>query len=234
MWLLSLLVLAHASEPPTFPRHDDALKVRRFARLVGDGPAWGSTPQKRGVVEAWIFRDGIVEHATIERRGVVQEARRYDAGGRLQTTVLYADGAPASVQVHGAGAALLEVAGWTPTQSGPASTLLPPAVRLQVLDATGDPFAPAFTEGLLDGCGCRLEHGTTAWLDGHVGVRLRVTVPHTTAPLTGELWAVPLASQTVVLSALVPATAQGAPQGGLPALAPGRAAAALMQIQEDP
>jgi hypothetical protein len=67
-----------------------------------------------------------------------------------------------------------------------------------------DPFAPAFVEGLLDGCACALLDRTTGWIDGRPAARHALLVPPPGppggAPDLVDVWAVPRGDRLLVLT----------------------------------
>lgn len=234
MWPWLCLTLAQAQPDLPFPRADDALMERRFSRLVGDGPAWGSGRNRSGAVQAWIFSDGVVEHAVISTARGAFEERRYDASGGLLTTAQWRDGAPAEVVVHVPEEVAFDPSGWA-AHTLPGAVVRAPApadgvyLAWSVIPGEGDPLSDGFRDGLAERCACRLEDRTTAWIEGRAGAQYRVQVLDPVAPWTGEVWAVAGAEGTLMITALVRSDADGAPVEGMGALATGRAMAALVR-----
>jgi len=234
-WLCFGLALAAPTDP--LPRAAEPLTQRDFARLVGEGPAWGYGRRRHGAVTAWIFPDGVVEHAEIRKGRTLSEVRHYDAGGRPWTTTIYEDGQPKTVQVHRPTEATVDVSAWSVRHEGGWVLRWPPEtgspwLSLKVVPSTADPRSDAFREGLAEACGCLLEDRTTAWIEGRPGVRYRVRVPDPDRPWTGDLWAFSSGDHALLLASLVPARPDSGPEDGPVALAVGRAVVALARREE--
>ncbi|MBW1876993.1 MAG: hypothetical protein JRJ84_01390 [Deltaproteobacteria bacterium] len=239
MWLWLLMPLAAAVPDGPLPRADEPLIERRFARVVGMGPAWGHLRRRSGPVRAWIFPDGVIEHAEIALGRHEQEVRRYDAAGHRLTTAHFLEGMPTEVVVHIPEEVRLKVDGWEAHTLPGATLRIPPAsadhhITWQVVPGDGDPLSDDYRAGMLSECACLLESRATTWIDGRPGARYRVRLLDPDAPWTGEIWATRSAGSVLLLSALVPARADGAPAGGMAVLAVGGATAALARWEDEP
>jgi len=239
MWPWLWMALAAAVPDAPFPRTDAPLLERRFARVVGEGPAWGHLRRRTGPVRAWIFPDGVIEHAEITLSRQERQVQRFDAAGHRLTTARYLQGRPTEVVVHLPQEVRLDVSGWEVRELPGLTLWLPPEsqdhqVAWQVVPGPGDPMSDDYRDGLLSDCACLVESRTTAWLDGRPGARYRVRTLDPEVPWTGEVWAARSAGSVLLLSAMVPARADGAPVAGLGALAVGRATAALARWEEEP
>ncbi len=239
MIALLWLGMALANPQDVLPRADAPLTVRGFTRLAGDGPAWGYGPRRGGPVTAWIFPDGIVEHAELRKGKARVETRHFDAAGRPLTTTVYADDAPSRVVVHQPVEATFEVTSWEHRALGGATVRWPLAadghrLAASVVETPADPRDPSFRDGLLAGCGCVLEGASAAWVEGHPGARYRVRVHDADGTWVGEVFAVSDGERALLISALVPATLDGGPRAGPAALTLGRALAALATFEATP
>lgn len=229
-WLCFGLALAAPRYP--LPRAHDPVTQRHFARLVGEGPAWGYGRRRHGAVTAWIFPDGVVEHAEIREGHDLAEVRHYDAGGHLWATTIYTDGHPAKVQIHRPTESSVDVSSWSERHEDGWVLRWPPEhsspwLSLKVVPSKADPRSDAFADGLSQACGCLLEDRTTAWIDGRPGVRYHVRVTDPDRPWTGDLWAFSSGDHALLVASLVPAHPDAGPEGGPAALAVGRAVIAL-------
>jgi hypothetical protein len=190
-------------------------------------------------VRARIFPDGVIEHAEISLGRREREVRRYDAAGHLLTTAHYREGSPSEVVVHIPEETRLDVSAWE-EHGLPGVTLRAPPettghqLTWQVVPGAGDPLSDEYRDGLLAACACLVESRTTAWIDGRPGARYRVRLLDPDAPWTGEIWAARSEESVLLVSAMVPARADGAPEGGMAALAVGRATVALARWVEEP
>jgi len=229
--------LALAASTDALPRADQRLVERRYARLSGDGPAWGVERRATGPVKAWVFPDGTVEHAEFLRGKYVVEVRRYGPVGEALTTTRLTDGIATEVVVGTA--APIDVGAWEDRVIDGVHARWPAPDPARHLDAfvqrtVADPRSDTVRDALAAWCGCLLEDRDTAWLDGVPGVVYRVRLPHPSAPWTGEVWVVGDGTRALALASLVPADADGLPVGGISALAPGRAVAATVAFEEAP
>lgn len=229
--------LALAAPYDALPRADQKIVERRYARLSGAGPAWGIERRATGPVRAWVFPDGVVEHAEFLRGKSVIEVRRYGPSGEALTTLRLSDGAPKEVVVSGAEA--IDVSAWEERVQDGVRARWPapdPGRHLATLVSRtpADPRSDAVRDSLAEWCACLLEDRDTAWLDGVPGVVYRVRLPHPEAAWVGEVWVVSDGVRALALASLVPADADGLPVGGKAALAPGRAVAATVAFEEAP
>lgn len=223
MWSLLWMPLALAQPDAPFPRADQPLRERRFRGIVGEGPAWGHPPARQGRVSAWIFPDGVIEHALVRDGRQIAEIRRYDAQGQPLTTVLQGASGPETVVVHQPDETRVEVSAWSARQVGPWALRLPPE-HVEARWSEGGPtdvWSDAFRDALLATCACVIEYRTTAWLDGRPGARYRLRVLDPDRPWTTEAWAVPSDAGVLVLTA----------RDAAAATATGRAAAALARLE---
>lgn len=244
MILLVLAPLAWAAADRPLPRVDEILQTRRYWAVEGDGPYRPRWRNRRGKHQCWTWPDGIAEHCDRYEGRQVVERRQFGAGGHLlATTTITADG-PTQVTVHGISPVQMDVAAWSTRPLG-ALTLRAPTDASSdtwvVADGTirvnrvpmgdGDLFGPDLRRGLRAWCACVIEDRSTAWIDGVTGVRYRVRHPHPTAPVVGEVWAVPQGDDVVLIGFVV---AGGGPLPDVERrLAGGRATIALARWSKE-
>lgn len=220
---------AAADALPPLPRADEVPEVRWYGRVdeVG-GRLEGRYRRRRdGEHALTVLPDGLVVRWWQATRGGAIDHQR-DAAGRPLVTVTWTAGVPAAVTLHGPVDEQLPVEGWSWAalpgggavwaQAGaaageaPGGPLLGGTWSAAVHPAT-DPFAPAFAEGLLDGCACALFDRGTTWVDGRTAARHALLVPAAGAlPGSGgedlaEVWAIPRDGALLVLTYRVHAPA---------------------------
>lgn len=206
--------LPHAGEVPELRWYGQVSEVGGL--VVG---RWRR--RKDGEHELSVLPDGSVVRWW-HRTAQAEEDHQRDAAGRAWATTRWVAGSPVAVTLHGPTDEPIDVAGWswtalpgggavwTPsgassTDDGAAGPLLGGRWTASLRTAT-DPTAPAFGEGLLDGCRCALVDRGTAWLDGRPAVRhaLRVPAPGALPGDPGdtfvEVWAAPVAGGLLVLT----------------------------------
>jgi hypothetical protein len=238
--VLALLWLAAAHADPAWPQLDEPTQLRTWTTLQPGPPARVSGPSRTGPVRAWTFSDGRVEHAELYAGATLLRTERFDAGGAPHTTVWWATGAPTLVTVYGAQPIEVPTAGWQPYALADLSLSLwlPPGAEprgtgWQVRTAQGtwrvsveppiDLRAPNLLTEIATGAAGTLTSTAVAWLSGQPALRFTLDLPDPDQPVVAELWALPWRDHTVAIAFTAPPGALG-----LPALAPGRAAAALL------
>lgn len=186
MLLWFALALA-APDEPAFPRAHDRVRARRYARIIGEGPAWPKTVQKSGPIEAWVFDDLIVEHYHRYERGSLVQSVQYDAHGKLWSQLDWAAGAgPVKATVEGRD---VPVGGWTawtlPGASGwgPAGAvasegglrwaLSGSVLELKWAEAKTEAFSGAYRDTLFVGCACEPLDFRTLFVAGKPGAHYR-------------------------------------------------------------
>lgn len=221
-----------AGPPAELARFDEPRTLRDWGRVDGVGPVRVRYRRRSGPVEAWTFPDGLVSRYRLKERGEVLEDRRFDAAGLPVSAVFFTDGAAVRVEIPGSEP--IDVAGWAAAEVGRARVRAPvPPVDgafawdggVLTLDLRSgiDPTGDALRDAIEADCGCVVEDRAAAWIDGWPAVRMSVDIPHPSEPERALVWAVPLGDQTW--------TATWRTAG---ALAPGRAALALVELLEDP
>lgn len=234
--LLAFSITAIAT--PTFPRVDEVLRVRRYARIDDHGhPQWR---RRRGPIEGWTFPDGSVEHWNRWERGAVVETRRFNAASLPLTTVHYGEG-PTSVTVHGRLDQTIDVSGWTTHELAGARIRVPHGPDRGAIDGgeysvsslgATDPFDETFAAGLSVACGCIVLDRTTTWLQGQPAARFQIYIPGT-QPRAGEVWAIPRVGADILAVTWTSSVDSRVLSEGvdLATLAPGRAILALVELE---
>lgn len=239
--MLLLLALAAFAEAPRYPRHDEPTEVQRWRALVPGTPARVVGRQTSGPVRAWTFRGGLVEHCELFEGEQRVRSMQFDPSGAPHTEVWWTGTQPERVLVHGVGTHPIETATWTrlPISSTDLHLWLPPGATpaetgWQALTPAGvwqirveepvDVWTAGFAREVEVGAGGVLLTATTAWLDGRAAARLTLDLPDPERARLAEVWAMPHDAATVVLTFTSGADGEDL----ISALAPGRAAAALL------
>jgi hypothetical protein len=185
---------------------------------------------RRKADTVWTFPDQVVQRRVVRATG---EDTRYDAAGQPWVVVAVGPDGPVTVTAQAGGPVAVDVSAWTevaawpgarmraPAGEGPSWTL-PEGVLSWRVDPKADPFDDVFGKGLVTGCGCIVADRGTDWLDGRAAARWRLWLPRAEGADQIELWAVPLADGLATLAWVTRID-------GDAALAPGRAAAALVR-----
>ena len=249
MWIVVVVAAAVAAADRPLVRADETPRAARYAKITPVAPARARN-KGGGAYQAWVWRDGVVEHYQRFDRGKLVEARQFDGHGMPVATTTYTAGAPTAVTVHaGDTDAAFDVTAWTEARLPAAA----PVVRL-VLPGPGDPLgldgveaalpgggelrvrivpgptpvgSNAFREGLADRCACLLVDRTSAFVDGRFGVRYLAERRDVYHPAIGELWAVSTGDATLLVSFFVPGVAPEDLGGWARATAAGRAVMTL-------
>ena len=232
------MAAALAQVEPSYRRIDDVLSVRTGHEVRGDGPARVSG--RRGAIRAWVFPDGHVEHYLRTENGIPAELIRYDSRLAKHVSVIYAESRPASVVVHATPPHTVAVQDWSELELEEARLRLPsgsdPAAGVSVGEgrfrAQWTPLDEIRGTDLLDdleqSIGGRVIANDTVWIDGAAGVRITLDVPHPTAPMVAEAWAIPRDQRLFLATWTAP---RGDAPLSLDTLATGRAAMALVTWQ---
>lgn len=249
MWVVFAVAVAVAAADRPLVRADETTRAARYAKITPVGPARARN-KGSGAYQAWVWRDGVVEHYERYDRGKLVEARQFDGLGAPVATVTYTSGVATQVRVHaGATDAELDVASWTEARLPSAAPLvrltLPAAgkplwpdglevplagggeLRVRVVPGPSEVASDAFREGLADRCACLLVDRTSAFVDGRAGVRYLAERRDVYHPAIGELWAVSTPSATLLVSFFVPGVSPEDLGGWARATAVGRAAMTL-------
>jgi hypothetical protein len=237
---------------PPLPRAGEVPEVRWYARVDEvDGRLSGRWQRRRDAEHALsVLPDGLVVRWVHTTKEAVLDHQR-DAAGRPLATVRWEQGAPVTVIAHGPTDEETHVTGWSwVALPGGGATWLPagatsgsdlltaPLLGGQLraeLVAPTDPFAPAFVEGLLDGCVCVLFDRGTVWVDDRPAARHAVLLPPPDAlpglgtPALVELWAVPRGERLLVLTWQSPPSTDPVATSRL-----ARAVAALVDFDREP
>jgi hypothetical protein len=158
---------------------------------------------------------------------------RFDAAGQPWVVVRSGPDGPATVTMLSGGPVDVDVSTWTERAAwtgallrapvGEGSTwALPDGTLSWHVDAAADPFSDEFGAGLVEGCGCIVVDRGTDWLDGKPAARWRLWLPQAEGAAQIELWSLPVNGGLATLAWFTPVD-------GDAALAPGRAAAALVR-----
>jgi hypothetical protein len=225
MWWVPVAI-AHGLPP--LPRAGEIPELRWYAQVdEEDGRLAGRWRRRRdGEHELSVLADGLVVRWRHTQGPVVVDRQR-DAAGRPLVTVRWDAGVPAVVTPHGLADQDLQVTGWGwVALPGGGAAWLPAGATTSDARASGpllggqwaaeraprtDPWAPAFAEGLLDGCACALFDRGTVWIDGQPAARHAVlvapgaTLPDQAPPDLVEVWALPRADHLLVLTWRAPA-----------------------------
>ena len=217
--LLSLLLagLATAGPDSPFPRAEEAVRVRRYVKVEGDGPVRGKWRKSTGPVEAWTFPDYTIEHYRLwEGRNLLEE-HFFRADGQPSVTIVHGGGRPQQATVNlGTTQVELDLKAWTEHAVGGSVFLAPSEpdgeqdaqtwslegaqVRMQVVGGSSDVFGDDFRDGLTETCACVVEDRTTVWVQGTAAARYRVRLPAPGADRIGEIWAVPHGERVVLVA----------------------------------
>lgn len=240
-WLAVLPALAAPDAP--FTRAGETPSARRYAKVAGDGPVWAAYRNAKGSFEAWVFRDGTVEHYVRWDGRRPAEARRFGPTGLPFTSTRYQDGAPAEVVVHGVADVPVAVGDWQAHDAGVLTVRAPAppvasdgvyvwqwpdaTVTVRSLEGFVDVWSDTFRDGLFDTCGCTPLDRAAAWLDGRPAARYLVRIPDAGRVVLGEVWAVPQPRATVLLAYTGVSTDPDAADDPAASLAKGRAFVSL-------
>lgn len=242
--------IALAGPESPFARRGETPQPRRYERWEADPPARVGGRSAAGAIEAWTFRDGVVEHARFEdpRTRLLMESRSFNDRGEPLVTARFREGRPWDAVIHGIGDHTVSIADWIPQRLDGAVVLGPPgAVVADGLTAWPTPkgtfyaqvSGPAdvtsdlFRDGLATTCGCALVDRSTAYIDGKPGVHYLARIPDGTTALVAEIWAVPFQGGTLYANFVAPQAGPEFPGPDLAeSLAYGRAMVHLIQWEK--
>ncbi|MEZ4321248.1 MAG: hypothetical protein R3F61_27480 [Myxococcota bacterium] len=183
MWMLLPTALASG-----FGRQEETLQSTRYARVDGEGPAFGRWRNRRGAFEASHFADGQIEHVDTYDGTDLKETRLYAADGQLRAVVDWAD---AKVTLSLAPAVVVPIGAWSEVAIADLVFRAPPLVASETgwtgehlaiaVQASADPFSSDFSTALRAGCGCEVESEQTVWVAGRAGAHYRLQRPTATA-----------------------------------------------------
>lgn len=220
-WFLWIgVALAGPAEP--LARVGEALRVKTYATVTETAPPRAYRRSRRGRFKVWTWSDGTIEHFEEREGRELIRVQRFHASGSPITTLLFEQGKPSRVIVHGVRPVEHDLTSWVPWTLGHLTLLLPTSPnsenKLQIpqgevsfaVTERVEMFDSALEKSIRNSCACVVEDRNPIWVDGKVGVRFRLAYPHPKAPKTGELWVLPVGKlQTLYIAATVEEVTSG-------------------------